>query len=52
MLAGGVTVGDGCILGAGAVITKGVPPWSVAVSNPARVVEHVKPGDRSFREVP
>lgn len=52
VLAGGVTVGDGCILAAGAVITKDVPPWSVAAGNPARVVKQIKPGDKSFREVP
>ncbi|WP_275264002.1 acyltransferase [Jiangella asiatica] len=34
----GVTVGDHCIVGAGAVVTKDVPAWSVVVGNPARVV--------------
>ena len=34
----GVTLGHGCIVGAGAVVTKSVPPWSIAVGVPARVV--------------
>lgn len=34
----GVTLGRGCIVGAGAVVTKSIPPWSIAVGVPARVV--------------
>jgi acetyltransferase-like isoleucine patch superfamily enzyme len=34
----GVTLGRGCIVGAGAVVTRSVPPWSIAVGVPARVV--------------
>ncbi|MBI5190019.1 MAG: acyltransferase [Nitrospirae bacterium] len=32
------SVGDGCVIGAGAVVTKPLPPYSVAVGNPARVI--------------
>ena len=35
----GVTIGDGCVIGAGAVVAKDIPPYSVAVGNPARVVK-------------
>jgi acetyltransferase-like isoleucine patch superfamily enzyme len=35
---GGVTIGRGSIIGAGAVVVKDIPPDSVAVGNPARVV--------------
>lgn len=35
----GVTVGKGSILGACAVVARNVPPYSVAVGNPARVVK-------------
>jgi acetyltransferase-like isoleucine patch superfamily enzyme len=31
-------VGDECIIGAGAVVVNTIPPWSVAVGSPARVV--------------
>ncbi len=37
----GVTVGEGCIVGAGSVVTKDVPPYSVAAGNPARVIRKV-----------
>lgn len=35
---GGVTIGTGSIIGAGAVVTKDIPPKSVAVGVPARVI--------------
>ena len=38
----GVTIGDGCIIGAGAVITKDIPPYSVVVGVPAKVVRRRK----------
>ena len=38
----GVTIGDGCIIGANTVVTKNIPPYSVAVGNPARVVRNIK----------
>jgi acetyltransferase-like isoleucine patch superfamily enzyme len=36
---GGVTVGRGSVIGGSAVVTKDVPPYSIAVGNPARVVK-------------
>ena len=35
----GVSIGEGAVVGAGAVVAKDVPPWSVVVGNPARVVK-------------
>jgi maltose O-acetyltransferase len=37
----GVTVGEHSVVGAGAVVTRDVPPNSVAVGNPARVVRSI-----------
>lgn len=36
---GNVTIGYGSIIGAGSVVTKDVPPMSIVVGNPARVVK-------------
>jgi acetyltransferase-like isoleucine patch superfamily enzyme len=33
----GVEIGDGAIIGAGAVVTKNIPPYAIAVGNPAKV---------------
>jgi acetyltransferase-like isoleucine patch superfamily enzyme len=34
----GVTIGDNCVVGAGSVVTKDVPPRSIVAGNPARVI--------------
>ncbi len=39
----GITLGQGCIIGAGAVVTRSIPPWSIALGVPARVVAR-RPG--------
>lgn len=36
---GGVTIGESSIVGAGAIVTKDVPPYSVVGGNPARVLK-------------
>ncbi len=36
----GVKVGHDSIIGAGAVITKNVPPYAVVVGNPAKVIKY------------
>lgn len=42
----GVTIGDGAIIGAHTVVSKDVPPYSVVVGNPQRVVRYrYTPGD-------
>lgn len=35
----GVSLGDGCVVGAGAVVAHDVEPWTVVAGNPARVVK-------------
>ena len=34
----GVTIGHGCVIGAGSVVTRDIPPMSIAVGVPARPV--------------
>ena len=40
MIMPGVTIGDGCVIGAGAVVTKDIPPYSVAGGVPAKVIKN------------
>ncbi len=35
----GVTIGDGAIIGAGALVKKDVPPYSIVAGNPGKVVK-------------
>ena len=35
----GVTIGKHSIIGAGAVVTKSIPPYSVAIGNPAKIIK-------------
>ena len=34
----GVTIGDGCVIGAGSVVTRDIPPHTIAMGNPCRPV--------------
>ncbi|HPO13494.1 MAG TPA: DapH/DapD/GlmU-related protein [Candidatus Hydrogenedentes bacterium] len=38
----GVRLGEGCVIGAGAVVTKNVPRWAIVAGNPAKVVKFRK----------
>ena len=37
----GVTIGEYALIGSGAVVTKDIPPYSLAIGNPARIVGKV-----------
>jgi lipopolysaccharide O-acetyltransferase len=47
----GVSIGDGSIIGANSVVTHDVPPNSIAVGNPARVVRVFDPLENTWRRV-
>ena len=42
----GVTLGQGVIVAAGAVVTKDVPPFSIVAGNPATLVRELTPEER------
>ena len=39
VITAGVTIGKHCVIAAGTVVTKNIPPFSVAVGNPAKVIK-------------
>ncbi len=40
IIVGGVTIGDGAIIAAGAVVTKNVPPFAVVAGVPAKIIKY------------
>ena len=42
----GVTIEKGCVIGAGSVVTKNIPEYSLAVGNPARVIRKLNESDK------
>ncbi|MFZ4797213.1 MAG: acyltransferase [Bacteroidia bacterium] len=39
VITAGVTIGKHCVIAAGAIVTKNIPPYSIAVGNPAKVIK-------------
>lgn len=35
----GVKIGRGAVIGAGSIVTKSVPPYAIAVGNPAKIIK-------------
>lgn len=42
----GVSIGEGAIVGAGSVVTKDVPPYTISAGNPARVIRELTSAER------
>lgn len=42
-LLGGITVGEGAVVGAGSVVTKNVPPHTIVAGNPAGILRRILP---------
>ncbi len=41
MIMPGITIGDGAIIGARSMVTKDIPPYTIAVGSPAKVVKKI-----------
>ncbi len=48
VVCGGVTIGEGCIIGAGSVVTKDIPANSLAAGNPCRVIREINKEDSVY----
>lgn len=46
VVCGGVTIGEGSVIGAGSVVTRDIPPMSLAAGNPCRVIRPLTEKDR------
>jgi len=42
----GVTIGEGAIVGAGSVVTKDVPDWTIVAGNPAKIIRKIPQDER------
>jgi acetyltransferase-like isoleucine patch superfamily enzyme len=48
----GVTVGRGSVIGAGAVVTDDIPPYSIAVGAPAKAIRDRRQMESNHRQRP
>jgi len=44
----GVKIGSNSVIGAGSVVTRDIPPWTVAAGNPCRVIREITEDDRKM----
>lgn len=49
VVCGGVTIGKGSVIGAGSVVTRDIPPHSLAAGNPCRVIREITAKDSMER---
>jgi len=45
----GISIGDGAVIGAGSIVTKNIPPYAIAVGNPAKVIKYRFPKEIILR---
>lgn len=42
----GVTIGEGAIVGAGSIVTRDVPDWTIVAGNPAKIIREIPEDER------
>lgn len=42
----GINIGEGAVVGAGSVVTKDVPAWTIVAGNPARIIREIPIDER------
>lgn len=47
----GVTIGEGAIVGAGSLVTKDIPAWTIATGRPAKVVKNIPKRDNEHTDI-
>ena len=47
----GVTIGEGCVIGAHSVVTKDIPPFSIAAGTPAKVIKQFNDKTKQWEKV-
>lgn len=48
VICGGVSIGDGCVIGAGSVVTKDIPSGVFAAGNPCKVIRKISEEDSIY----
>lgn len=51
VITAGVSIGKHCIIGAGSVVTKNIPDYSVAVGNPAKIIKQYNFTTKTWEKV-
>jgi len=44
----GVHIGNGCVIGAGSVVTKDIPDNTIAAGNPCKVIRSITDSDKEY----
>jgi acetyltransferase-like isoleucine patch superfamily enzyme len=44
----GVTIGEASIVGTGSVVTRSIPPYTIAAGNPTRIIRELTPSERDL----
>lgn len=51
VISAGVNIGDGCVIGAGSIVTRDIPPYNFAYGAPCRAVRQITEEDRVTNEM-